>query len=666
MSESGTSFISKVGASPLYDDRIDTNTELTSVQAGVLIGRCFGLLAEVRWMFTAKFVLSTGIVIPMLLMPWMGKILTDNVLLQRPFGETDVRYPPYMEPLVAHFSSMEPLQIMGYLTAMFCVMLILMGWRMGGVWPQLLGDADAATQAENELSQGGSDGGGVWGLVEFWINVRLTQRIANTLRTRLLGNLIRLPMTTLGDQRIGDSLYRVLYDSAVVPRMCYELTMEPFLGILIAMVNLYLINYTYGAVLPEVVWVAWAMLPISFLVTFPMSRLMRRVNQNKRAAGTATTNAMEEAIDNIDAVQSLGGMTRESERFAGRSRESFLRERYAMAVSILLSVTFILLSMTGGVYVVLLVSDKIIEGAMTPGDFFVLFGIYQNLFGAAVTFGALWISVQEPIAAVRRVFFFLDHESDEDQAGGRPLPPIEQGVDLDHVFFVYPGGHQALSDVSLSLPVGRLTAIVGPSGSGKTTLAYLIPAVLRPTSGRVTIDGQDLRETDLDSLRSQVAYVMQEHMLLSQSIRENLLLANPGASEDQIVEALRMADCLEFVERLPDGIDTELTRGGNTLSVGQQQRLCIARGLVRDARILILDEPTAALDPETENALVDTLVRASEERLIVVIAHRLSTIRRADQVVFLEEGKVRDVGTHTELMADPDSAYGEFVRLQHE
>ncbi|MCE2426234.1 MAG: ABC transporter ATP-binding protein [Pseudomonadales bacterium] len=200
--------------------------------------------------------------------------------------------------------------------------------------------------------------------------------------------------------------------------------------------------------------------------------------------------------------------------------------------------------------------------------------------------------------------------------------------------------------------------MAGPTGAGKTSLAYLIPGFYQPTEGHVRLDGRNILDIDVASLRAEVSYVFQEHLLLNESIRGNLLL------EADIHDACDAAGASEFIDRLPDGLDTRLGQSGDTLSVGQKQRLCIARGLIRNTRILILDEPTAALDPQTENALVRALRRATEGRLVIVIAHRLSTVRQADRIVFLDNGEIREVGTHEGMMADPASPYRRFVELQ--
>ena len=647
-----------------YDDRLDIDTDLNTAQTISVLRRSLLLLSQAKGLFAAKFLLSFGLMWPMLLLPWLAKIVTDNVLLARPFGDTEVRYPPFMDPIIAVVDGMAPLEIMLFIAVLYGVLLLLMGIRVGGMHVEMFQGADAATQGENRISAGGSDAGGLWGLAEYAVNVRLTQRLANTLRTRLFDRLQRLPMTTLDDQRIGDSIYRVLYDTPTLPDICYQLTLVPFFIIVGAAINLYLIDYSYGHVAPELIWIAWATFPLSFAITFPLSALLRRVSQRKRAAGSATTNAMEETMDNIHVVQSLGGMQQEADRFAARSSESFLRERFYLAVVILLLVPVLGVMAAAALWMTVLVSNNIIAGEMSPGDFFVLLGLFWGIVETATTLGSFWIKLQEPVAAARRVFFYLDLECDEDRVGGAPLPPIREGFSFQQVDFSYPDGRQALRNISVELSVGELVAVVGPTGAGKTSFAYLIPAFLQPTRGRVLVDGRDITQVDLDSLRAQVSYVLQEHRLLAASIRENLRLGNPNATDAELSRALADAACLDMVQALPERLDTVLGKAGDTLSVGQQQRLCIARGLLRNSRVLVLDEPTSALDPKTENELIRGLLATAQSRLVLVIAHRLSTVRHAHKIIFLEDGQIRDVGDHETLMANEGGAYRRFVELQ--
>lgn len=647
-----------------FDDRIDTQPDVTTVEALGVIGRSIRLIAEAPGLFTAKVLLAFVALLPGLLLPWMGKILIDNAMLERPFGTTEVVFPPFMDPILGLVQGRDPLGIALTLVFIYFGLLFLFGSRSGGTGAGLLQGRDAATQAENQISEGGSRAGGLWGLIEFMVNVRLTQTLSNRLRSRLFDRLTHLPMTVLDDQRTGDGVYRVLYDAPMAPDLAYRVTSGPFLMAVGAALNLYILQYSYGEVSPELIWVAWAAVPIAFVTTFPFSGALRRTNQNKRAAGSATTNAMEESMGSIAAVQSLGAEEQEKERFAGRSHQSFLRERYSFAVIIAAGMVAGAIGGIAALYVTFLVTDGIIDGVMSAGDFAVLIGVYWGIAVPAGYFGAIWIKLQETIAAARRVFFFADYESEETRQGGRALAAVRTGIRMMDVEFAYPNGHRALLGINLELRRGELVALVGPTGAGKTTLAYLIPALLRPTKGKVLVDGIDANEIDLDSLRREVTYVFQEHLLLPESIRANLLLANPQASEERMLAALATAGCMDFIDELPDGIDTVLGRSGDTLSVGQQQRLSIARGLVRDASVLILDEPTAALDPQTENQLVASLHAAAENRLVVVIAHRLSTIRNADRIVFLDGGRVRDIGSHDELMANPASPYREFVELQ--
>ena len=659
------SIISGFKAGERFDDRIDTGPEISHLEAFKVAWRGLRLLRYARGLFASKSAITLCMVVPGLFLGWFGKIVIDHVIQQKELIPDQALFPPHMKPILAFLEGRDPMGIMLVLTVIYGVGLFLIGARgTGQLTASTFGGSDAASGAENELSEGWTSAGGIVGIVEYWIAVRLSQRVGNTLRTRLFARLTHSPMTTIDENRVGDSLYRVMYDAAMAWGAIGSLTLYPFFTFLGYGLTMYQLEWTYEDVAPEMIWIAWIMLPVVFIVTIPMIRLMRRVVHNARAAGAATTNATEETLNNIGAVQSLGGMKQEKERFAERSAHAFWRGRINNLAYIMMETLINSASAIIGIVIAVYVSNQVIDGLLTVGDYFALFFLYMGIAQTASAIGDLWINIQDRIAPLRRVLFFIDYESDEERYRGETLGPIQKGVELERADYTYPDGRQALKDISLDLPVGELVAFVGPTGAGKTSLAYLIPAFLRPTSGRVLADGRDIENVSLDSLRDQVAYVFQEHQLLSESIRDNLLLANPGASEAQVMDALETAGCMEFISELPDGIDTVLGRSGDSLSVGQQQRISIARGLIRDARILILDEPTAALDPHTENQLVQALLKAREDRLVIVIAHRLSTIRQADRIVFLDAGEIRGVGSHDELMADPDSPYRRFVELQ--
>ena len=647
-----------------FDDRVDVEPEIDTRETLSLLGKSLTYLRDVKGMFATKFVMSLVSILPFLMLPWTAKIVTDHVLLERTLDPDVMHFPPFMDPLLSVFKDATPLEILTTLAITYAVLLIIFGIRAGGTGAGLFEGRDAATQAENRISGGGSDAGGLWGLLEFAVNVRLTQGIVNAFRIRLFKNLTNLPMTSLDDQRIGDSIYRVMYDTPLVAEICYRIVYEPVHILLAAIIQLYLMSYTYQNVVPEVVLIAWGMFPLILILTFPVARLVRRTNQAKRAAGSATTNAIEESASNIVAVQSLGGMKREQQKFADRSEESFRRDRYALAVGLFLLSAGLVFGIVMSVWAYVLITNKVIEGLLTPGDFAVLLGIFFEIALTATALGAYWTTLQEQVAGVRRVYFFLDYQSEDDESGTQTLERFSSSVVLEDVAFSYPSGELVLDDLNVRFKMGELNAIVGPTGAGKTTLAFLIPAFLRPTRGRVLVDGLDLREIDLGSLRHLVTFVYQEQYLMSNSIRDNMLLSCPEASEEEIHDVLRRTGCLAFIGELPRGIDTILGKSGDTLSVGQKQRLSIARGLLRNTPILILDEPTSALDPTAEREFVQTLLAERENKLIIIIAHRLSTIRHADRILFLDEGKVQDFGTHDELMAKEHGDYRRFVELQ--
>ena len=645
-----------------FDDRLDTDTRITNLEVAGILWRALKLVSAARGLFLGKIGLGFIALIPGLYLSWLAKIVVDQVVLQQPFDQTEVPFPPHVAPFVDAIADLSPMGIMAAVTGLLLVLLILFGREETRA--SFSQGEDSATQSENAISQGGSRTSGVFGILETLVHIRISQRLTNRLRTELFRCMGCLPMTVLDNHRIGDAVYRVMYDAPMLPQMCYRATLEPLFALVGAAISLSMIGYSYGDVAPELVWAACAVIPAGLCITVPFSGLMRRVQQQSRAAGSATTNALEESLGNVSAVQSLGGMTREKERVDARSSESFRRYRFVKLVELIVGFAGLVVLAVFGFWAYVFITDRIIDGVLTPGDWGVLFGLGLSLGFPALSVGTFWIELQGNAAAVRRVFFFIDQPGEDRGGDSLRLEPFAGAVRIDGVDFTYPDGRQALKGIDLELESGQLVAIVGPTGAGKTSLAYLIPGFIRPDAGRVLFDGRDIREADMDSLRDQVAYVFQEHMLMSESIRDNLLMVQPNATDADMREALATAGALEFVRALPDGIDTVLGRSGDTLSVGQKQRLCIARGLIRNTPILILDEPTAALDPQTENALVQALRGASRGRLVIVIAHRLSTVRWADRIVLLEEGEIKGIGSHDTLMADPNSPYRRFVELQ--
>jgi len=330
-------------------------------------------------------------------------------------------------------------------------------------------------------------------------------------------------------------------------------------------------------------------------------------------------------MDNIQAVQSLGANEIEKERFALASANSFRRERYQMLAQVIVGK----LGETSGQFLywalMLYMLGKVITGDMTPGDYAVVLGYFYAMSGPASALASIWIDLQGPAASARRVFAMLDMEQ-EKEVGTEVLPTVTQGISFQDVGFVYPDGRRALTDVTFEARVGEIVALAGPTGAGKTTF--------------------------------------QETEFLPESIIDNIRYGKPGATMEEVVQVARTVGIHDFISELPDGYETQLGTTSSKLSVGQKQRIAIARGLIRDTPILILDEPTSALDPETETYLISALQEIARNRLVIIIAHRLSTITRADRIIFLEDGQIREQGSHTELMGIESGHYRRFVELQ--
>jgi ATP-binding cassette, subfamily B, bacterial len=305
-----------------------------------------------------------------------------------------------------------------------------------------------------------------------------------------------------------------------------------------------------------------------------------------------------------------------------------------------------------------------LDGSLSIGSILVFLSYLRSLYDPLEALMYTPSTIQGAAGSARRVLEILQIEREvTDRPGARPLPPLAGHVRLENVVFGYTPDRAVLQGVSLEVLPGQVIAVVGATGAGKTTLVSLVPRFFDPWHGRVIVDGHDVREVKVKSLRDQVGLVLQEPFLFPFTIAENIAYGRPGASRQEIQAAAAAANIHAFIERLPQGYDTQVGERGATLSGGERQRLSIARAFLKNAPILILDEPTSALDVETEAMLLEALQRLMKGRTTLIIAHRLSTIRNADRIVVVHEGRVVENGTHQELM-DLGGHYAQLHTLQ--
>ncbi len=406
------------------------------------------------------------------------------------------------------------------------------------------------------------------------------------------------------------------------------------------------------------------------LVVYPLLRLGHRVRRTTRRSQEALeelSHITAEAFTGHRIVKAFSAEGFEGGRFGRASQAVY---RITMKVASTLSALPALMELIGAVGVVFVLwygSTRISSGAMSTGDFMTFVSALLMMYGPIKKLSRVNANVQQAHAASERVFEVMDTDSEvRDRPEARPLAPIRSGITFRDVSFDYEDGENGdvLRGISFDVPAGRMAAIVGLSGAGKTTLVNLVPRFYDVTGGAILIDGVDIRDIKLGSLRESIGIVTQETILFDDTIANNIAYAAPGADRAAIEAAAQAAHAQEFIEHLPDRYDTTIGERGQRLSGGQRQRLAIARALLRNAPILILDEATSSLDAESELLVQDALVRLLEDRTSFVIAHRLSTVRRADAIVVVDGGRVVEIGQHEALLADPESHYARLYAKQ--
>ena len=507
--------------------------------------------------------------------------------------------------------------------------------------------------------------------------IYIMQRVNQDLRIALLERWHRLSLRYHSNHRVGDSVYRLYQDSAQVTAVVGEITqaLQILITYFTGIVFLFALDPILGLmalaiVLGALAWGRW------------FSPRMRSNSLANRQANSDFTSRVQETFASTRLIKAFGAEAREQERFEQESLRAFnaaYRVRTLMAIIGIITFTIAAGALLYGQYLTAIwaFGERETYASVLVGLVGLSFlrwnlSAYQSaqeyLGASSVSIRDLverWTRAQDMAMGLHRVFDILDIEPDvQTRTDAKPMPPLQQEIRFDRVSFAYEPERPVLRDVSFAVTPGTVTAIVGPTGSGKSSLMSLLSRLFDPDSGSVSIDGVDLRDIDLDALRANVSVALQENVLFGISLRDNIRYVVPDASDEQVLKAVEVACVEEYVAGLPEGLDTLLSDRGGKLSTGQRQRLSIARALVKGAPILVLDEPTAALDAATEHRVLQRLADWAEQRVIFLITHRISTIAQADNILYIDEGRLIEQGSHDELMQLQGGRYRSFVETE--
>jgi len=495
-----------------------------------------------------------------------------------------------------------------------------------------------------------------------YLTASVSEKVVADLRRDIFGSLVYQPPGFFANRRVGELSSRLASDSGMiqgvlrfgVPEIIRQLTFLVGALVLVTITN------------PRLTLVTLTAIPFAALVGWFFGRRVRRLSTNIQDRLADAVARAEQVFTQIRTVQSFTRESYENETYVGavnQARDEGLRRAMARA-SLTGAVTF---AAFGAIVGVLWVGGRLVlDGALSPGTLvaFLLYAV--TISGAITSLAGFWANLQEAAGAARRIFEILDHPvAIESPTAPRRLPtPVRGVVRYEGVTFRY-GPHlpRVLDGIDLVLDEGVTVALVGISGSGKSTLASLIPRFFDVEEGSVTVDGIDVREMALDDLRTRIGIVPQEPMLFGGTVRENLLYGNLEASQAEIEEVSLAAHAADFIETFPDGYDQVVGERGVTLSAGQRQRIAIARVMLAQPKLLILDEASSSLDSESEELIQDALERLMGGRTTLVIAHRLSTVIRSDRILVLDESRIVDEGSHRDLL-ERSEVYDRLYRRQ--
>lgn len=581
-----------------------------------------------------------------LLTPWPMKIMIDNVIDGHPL--TGV-LGQVLDPIAGH-NRMALLAVLSLALVVTTILIGMVGDNTPRLDTRVRGSGlDQAGFTANDANDGWSLWNGLFGYLEAAITLDLTQHINQSARVAVYERFLQSPLAVYSDQKIGDAVFRVMHDSASIGLVLYNGVFAPCMAAVMFVLALVVLVLQFSNE-PLIVVLAALLLPVIAVCTSMFGGWLRAQSQEMRERGSNVMAAFEERIAHVHLIKAFGQEQREKHVVDAASWGSY---RATLKMVVIFSVMILVLIPPSGALIAIGLYHlmlEVIHGRITLGDVVLLGGYAGLLITPAGVIGATWAGLQLPVAGLRRIHSVLESlgEPAAQAGGGEIAGPIRE-LELRGLTVGYDPAAPVLHDVSFTLRPGELAAIAGPSGCGKTTLIHALPRFIEPFAGTIMANGQDTSRATAQ-MRLRIGFVFQQEALFSGTIGENIRYGNAATSEQAMRRAARLAGAADFIEQFPNGYDTMLGRRGTRLSVGQKQRIAIARVLLRDPDVIVLDEPTAPLDPSSERGLLATLREIARHKIVLLVAHRAGTLAACDRVFFIHDRTLAASGSHQNLL----------------
>lgn len=502
--------------------------------------------------------------------------------------------------------------------------------------------------------------GAISSYFEKYLTTSVGQWVMHDLRRVLYSHIQRLSLSYHDQKRTGDLISRCTTDIDAVQSLISQVLLGMLVNVLTLMGMMLIMLYLNWAFTVIALLVA----PALFFVVYHYTHRIKNASRAMRRQEGEVVSVLEEVLSSIRVVKAFAREDYEQKRFERESRESVERALRARNFKAKLPPIVEIIVACGTCLVLWYGARLVVAGSLTGGELLVFLLYLGKMYKPMRELSKMTDTISKADVGWERIREVLENEAQvRDRPGAKRAPRFKGKIDYEHVRFAYNGNGAVLEDLTFEIKPGQMVALVGPTGAGKTTIVSLLPRFYEISGGKIRIDGIDIRRFKQKSLREQISFVLQETLLFRATVAQNIAYGKPQATHEEIVRAARLANADEFIDRMSDRYETMIGERGVTLSGGQRQRITIARAIIRDSPILILDEPSAGLDAESEKLVFDALDKLMEGKTSIVIAHRLATVRRADLIFVIDGGRVVEQGTHEELLTH-GGLYSRLYELQ--